>query len=98
MSIPPIIIEITHKNVHLLYNIDFEHFKDEMTKIPSIEFVDSYCFDGVMLIGIKVTCNNINKIIIMKRFLNFFTYRWKIEKSEIKANFDNKQSFLDYQH
>lgn len=96
MTIAPIIIEIKNKNAHLFYDIDFAYFKVEMTKLPGVEIVDSICFGNSMLIGVSVSCDDIKSITIIKRFMNFFIYRWKINKSEITANFDNKLQLIDY--
>lgn len=96
MTVAPIIIEISHKNARLFYDIDFAHFEKEMTKLPGVEILDSYCFEEKMLIGVNVSCDNLKAITIIKRFLNFFRYRWQISKSEVNAVFDNKLQLIDF--
>lgn len=96
MTVAPIIIEISHKNARLFYDIDFAHFENEMTKLPGVEILDHYCFGERMLIGVKVNCDNLKAVTIIKRFLNFFLNRWQISKAEINADFDNKLQLIDY--
>lgn len=94
--IAPIMIEITHHNAKNLFDLDFDNFEKELDSLPGVTLVDSMCFQGRLLIGIKADCESINCITLVKRFKNFFKYRWKIEDASIRATLDNKLHILDY--
>lgn len=94
---PSIIIRIRNTNVKVLYNIDFDHFKNEIEQLPGVSIAESLCFDdNTLLIGLEVNCDTINFITIVKRFKNFFTNRWQISDSEITTELENTVPLIDY--
>lgn len=93
--IAPIIIEISHKDAMLYYDIDFENFTHELSLLPGVKLIDHLCFEGTMRLGFEISCKQ-SCYPIIKRFRNIFNYRWKLSNDDIYACFDNKLPLIEF--